>query len=57
MFVPGKPFQPSLTFMEKHSSLLWKPKITAVISFMTQAQGVHGQGSLTEGERSVQLTS
>ncbi len=24
MFVPGKPFQPSLMFRDKHSSLLWK---------------------------------
>ncbi len=25
VFVPGKPFQPSLMFRDKHSGLLWKP--------------------------------
>ncbi len=29
MFVPGKPFQPSPELKDKHSSLFWKPYITA----------------------------
>ncbi len=37
MFVPGKPFQPSLMFRDKDCSLLRKPLITAVKSFMIQA--------------------
>ncbi len=36
-FVPGKPFQPSQVLKDKHSSLLRKPYITAVMSFMIQA--------------------
>jgi hypothetical protein len=34
-------------FREKHSSLLRKPKITAVISFMIQAPGVIFTGKRT----------
>jgi hypothetical protein len=37
VFVFGKPFQSSLVFTYKHPSLLRKPQITAVISFMIQA--------------------
>jgi hypothetical protein len=39
----GKPFQPSLVFKDKHSCLLWKLLITAVISFMIQALGLNAR--------------
>jgi len=39
VFVPGKPFQPSVVIKDKHSSLLRKPYITAIISFLIQAPG------------------
>jgi hypothetical protein len=40
VFVPGKPIQRSLEFRDKQSSLVQKPYITAVISFMKQAPGL-----------------
>ncbi len=43
MFVPGVPFQPSLVFKDKHSSLSRKLQIMAVIGFMIQDPG--GQNS------------
>ncbi len=39
MFVNGERFKFSLVFRDKHSSLLQKLKITAVISFILQAPG------------------
>jgi hypothetical protein len=41
VFVPGKPYQPSLEMLtrDKHSSLLRKSINTSVISFTVQARG------------------
>jgi hypothetical protein len=47
VFVPGKYFQPSPAFREKHSSLLRIPYITAIISFMIQAPGHNPEAIFT----------